>query len=290
MSNNVYQIVTDRICEQLRRGVISWQKPWIVSSGGKFNRNVAISWTTGREYNGINRLLLDAGEYATFMAITNAGGHVKRGAQGSMVVFWKLIEGKQTDDQGNEETKQIPYLRYFTVFNALTQVEGLKPRAKTEILDATTDPEPEIDPITEAEAIVHAYKGKPTIQCAPNRAFYSPTLDYISVPPLKDYREPQEYYSTLFHEMIHSTGHKDRLHRECCGVAAFGGETYCKEELAAEIGGAFLCAVAGIEQGTLSNSTSYIKGWLRKLRNDPKMIVFAAAASEKAADYIQGVI
>jgi antirestriction protein ArdC len=177
-------------------------------------------------------------------------------------------------------------LRYYTVFNVLTQVEGLKARAEA-MIKPDAD-EPEIDPIAEAEAIVQGYKGKPEIQHASNRAFYSPTLDYISIPPLKDYKEPEEYYGTLFHEMVHSTGHKDRLDRACCGVAAFGSETYSKEELVAEIGAAFLCAMAGIEQATLSNSAAYVRGWLSKLHDDPKMIVFAAAQAEKAADYLKG--
>ncbi|OPA80243.1 hypothetical protein BVG16_05745 [Paenibacillus selenitireducens] len=112
----------------------------------------------------------------------------------------------------------------------------------------------------------------------------------MSVPTLRDYEKPEEYYSTLFHEYIHSTGHDKRLKRSgITEVAAFGSDTYSKEEFVAEIGAAMLCSVAGIDNSTFNNSVAYIGGWLRKLKSDNKMIVQAAGQAQKGVDFILGV-
>jgi antirestriction protein ArdC len=268
---NVYEIVTDRIIKKLESGVIPWRKPW--------NSCGAVSWDTQREYRGINAMLLDPGEYATFRAITKAGGKVKKGAKSQIAVFWKMMDG--TDSEGNP--KQIPYMRYYSVFEINTQAEGLKSKRK--------DVEPhEHNPIQEAEEIKEGYRNCPPITFAPGKAFYVPSTDSISVPEINDYDNPEEFYSTLFHEMTHSTGHKSRLHRSgILDIAAFGSETYSKEELVAEIGAAMLCTVAGIDQSTFENSASYISGWLRKLKGDSKLIVSAASQAQKAADHIRGI-
>jgi antirestriction protein ArdC len=94
------------------------------------------------------------------------------------------------------------------------------------------------------------------------------------------------FYSVLFHELGHSTGHKSRLARKDFCEASFGSETYSKEELVAEMTAAFLCGVNQIELKTIDNSAAYIKSWLKKLKDDPKMVVLAAAQAQKAADYI----
>lgn len=113
-------------------------------------------------------------------------------------------------------------------------------------------------------------------------------MDRVSVPPMKDCRKAEEYYSVLFHELIHSTGHKSRLGRK--GITqngvSFGDEVYSREELVAEIGAAMLCGVAGIENVTIENNASYIQSWLRVLKEDSKLIVYAAVQAQKAADYI----
>ena len=148
----------------------------------------------------------------------------------------------------------------------------------------------EHDPINEAERICQGYKDAPPVQYKSGQAFYVPSQDYISVPQLCDYEKPEEYYSTLFHELIHSTGHEKRLNRSgITEVAAFGSEVYSKEELLAEIGAAMLCGVAGVDNSTLENSAAYIGGWLRKLKDDKKLIVQAAGQAQKAADFILGV-
>ncbi|WP_050179609.1 ArdC family protein [Domibacillus robiginosus] len=269
MSETIYKMVTDRIIEQLEKGVVPWRRPW--------KNGTPVNWVTQRPYRGINSLLLGLGEYATFKQIGEAGGKVRKGEKGQIVVFWKWIE-RENEESGEKE--QIPFLRYYKVFNVIKQAEGLKSRRETETFDH--------DPIESAQQIVDGYVDAPSIHYKSGRAVYYPELDHISVPPLKDYREAEEYYSVLFHELIHSTGHKTRLARKGItqGGVSFGDEVYSKEELVAEIGAAMLCGVAGIENVTIENSASYIQSWLRVLREDSKLIMYASAQAQKAGDYI----
>lgn len=265
---SVYEIVTERILELLAAGVVPWRRPWAVSG--------AVNWMTQRPYRGMNTLLLPPGEYATYKQITEAGGSVK-GAKSQIVVFWRWLE-KEDADTG--EAEKIPMLRYYRVFD-IKECKGIKSKRKEISFDH--------DPIAEAEAIVNEYADAPPIGFASGRAYYMPVPDRVSVPPIQDYPKAEEYYSTLFHELIHSSGHQSRLNRP--GIeeyAAFGDENYSKEELVAEIGAAMLCATCGIDNSTIENSAAYIQSWHRKLKNDPKLIVKAAGQAQKATDYILG--
>lgn len=271
----VYEMVTQEIIKKLEAGTIPWRQPW--TTGGQ-----AVSWSTQKAYRGVNALLLTPGEYATFKQIQAADGRVKKGARGHLVVFWTMLTKTETNEAGEEVTKTIPFLRYYKVFEITTQVEGLKSRRND-------DGGFEHDPIETAEKIREGYKDAPSVAFVPGRAFYRPSTDSISVPPMSDYENPNEYYSTLFHEMIHSTGHSTRLGRLKVGaVAAFGSESYSKEELVAEIGAAMLCGKAGIVQHTIDNSAAYIQSWLNALRKDSRLIVTAASQAQKATDHILG--
>ncbi|TDK58187.1 DUF1738 domain-containing protein [Bacillus salipaludis] len=240
----------------------------------------AVNWKTQRPYRGINTFLLEAGEYATFKQIQDAGGKVKKGEKSHIVVFWKWIE---KENEESRDIEKIPYLRYYRVFEINNQVEGLKSKKKETTFDH--------DPIEKAEEIFKEYNNSPDYTFYSGRAVYYPTVDKINCPPLKDFPKAEEFYSTLFHEMIHSTGHKRRLAR--LGVTtqnvAFGDEVYSKEELVAEMGAAMLCGIAGIDNNTLENSASYIQSWLRSLKEDSRLVVQAAAQAQKAADYILGI-
>ena len=265
----VYEIVTERIIEKLKQGEIPWRRPW--------NAYPAVNWVTQKPYRGINQLLLDPGEYATWNQVKKAGGRVKKGAKSHMVTFWKLIEVKNEDEEGVVET--IPFLRYYRVFN-IKDCEGLESKRKVETFDH--------DPIEEAEKIIEGYPDAPEITFAPGRAFYRPSDDIISIPEKSDFEQVEEYYSTIFHEMVHSTGHKNGwagMELQSCLPSV---ATIYKEELVAEIGAAMLCGLAGIEQETLDNSAAYVQGWLKKLEGDSKFIVSAANQAQKAADYIAG--
>lgn len=185
-------------------------------------------------------------------------------------------------------TKRIPFLRYYNVFN-VAQCDGIELPSEETILS----PEPRPSPIETAEAIVQGMPKRPEIRTGLDRAFYQPAADFVGMPSVEQFKSGEEYYSTLFHELTHATGHKSRLNRK--GVAdsegnwsAFGSEPYSKEELCAEMGAAFLCGEAGIVERTVENSASYIASWLQRLKNDSKLVVTAAAQAQKAADYILG--
>lgn len=276
-NGNVYQMVTDRIIAELEKGRIPWKRCWSGSRSGAYNR------ITKKPYSLMNQMLLgQSGEWATYKQWQELGGHIRKGEKASFVTFWKMQQIEENNEDGETVTKQIPLLRYYNVFH-ITQVDGVEPLEKPEL-----NP---VEPIAEAERIKEAYKEREHIQIKEiisNDAFYSPSGDYIQVPCREQYQEANEFYSTLFHEMIHSTGHKSRLNRLTTGAAAmFGSETYSKEELVAELGSAIILNQLGIETPqTFKNSAAYIQNWLQVLKNDNKFIVSAASKAEKAVNYI----
>lgn len=236
-------------------------------------------------YSLLNQMLLKhTGEYATYKQWQDLGGQVKKGEKSEIVVFWKIFEAEETNkDTGEKETKKIPLLRYYNVFH-ISQVEGVEPLAPEQLND-------EVEPIEEADKIITDYITREHIEfteCRSNEAYYSPSSDRVVVPMKGQYKVINEYYSTTFHELTHSTGHKSRLNRlETGAVAAFGGTEYSKEELVAEIGSASLMNLLGIETvKTFRNSAAYIQSWLQVLRNDNKFIVSASSKAEKAVNYI----
>jgi antirestriction protein ArdC len=196
-----------------------------------------------------------------------------------MVVFWKLLEKPAANSTAENDTDYIPMLRYYRVFN-LDQVTGIdKPAGEL----------PAFEPIAEAEAIAGKYQAQIAVTHSGTRAYYQPSTDSINMPERQTFDGAAEYYSTLFHEFTHSTGHASRLNRP--GITEthyFGDEIYSKEELVAEMGAAMLCGVVGIENRTIKNSASYIQSWLSKLRDDKKLVIHAAAAAQKASDFILG--
>ena len=271
---DIYKEVTDRIISQIERGIIPWQKPWVAAGS-------CISHVTGKPYSLLNQMMLGkAGEYVTFKQCQQEGGRVKKGEKASMVVFWKWIEQK------NEETgevKELPFLRYYNVFH-IDQCEGLTAKHKNR-MPATAKAD------EKAESIIAAYvqqSGIKLIHQAGDRAFYTPSVDTVTLPLLKQFSQSAEYYSTAFHELTHSTGHASRLNR-LDKTAFFGTEAYSKEELVAEIGAAALVNHAGLETASsFRNSAAYIQNWLQVLKNDKRFIVSAAGMAEKAVDLILG--
>lgn len=268
--NKVYEYVTEQIIKQLENGVIPWKRPWIGN---------ALNYVSRKSYRGINTFLLSRkGEYLNFNQIKALGGTIKKGAKSEMVVFFKVVDKKTDGAEQGEEKDRYFILRYYKVFH-LSDVEGIESKIK--------EPEQK-NPIEEAEKVIQEYNNCPPIKHElVNKAFYNPVLDYINVPPISNFPETEEYYSTMFHEMGHSTGHKKRLGRfEGVENAHFGSDEYSKEELVAEFTASMLCGVAGIEQKTIKNSAAYIQSWLGVLRDDKKILVQAASQAQKAADYI----
>ncbi|MCM3191275.1 zincin-like metallopeptidase domain-containing protein [Bacillus subtilis] len=275
MGKSVYEIITNKIIEKLEAGVVPWRKP--------FNNNgVPVNWKTQKAYRGINALTLEPGEYASKKQILEAGGRIKKEElkNSHIVVYWlwKVIEDEET-----EEKKKFAKPLYYRVWEINKQCTGLKSRRKEE----TTYNH---DPIAKAEEIFKGYVNCPEYTFQSGRAVYFKTIDKINCPPLKDFEIPEEFYSTLFHEMVHSTGHKSRLDRPGISTkgVAFGDPIYSKEELVAEMGAAMLCGIAGIANVTIDNSASYIHSWMSQLKKDNKLVLQAAAQAQKATDYILG--
>ena len=282
---NIYDMVTERIEELLNQGVIPWQKPWKPGTG-EFRNLIS-----KKPYRGINVFLLSAMGYdspfwLTFNQAKQIGAKVKKGEKGSAVIFWKWILKNQEKENGETEKVKIPMLRYYTVFN-VEQCEGI-PAEKIPALDEIE--EEENTPIEVAAALIENMPHRPTIEHGGNKACYSPMLDRVRMPEFEQFDTAEFYYNVMFHELAHSTGHPTRLDRkEVVNVNPFGSEDYSKEELVAEMTAAFLCGATGIEQTTINNSAAYIQSWLKKLKNDRKLIVLAAAAAQKAADFIRGI-
>lgn len=280
MSANVYQMVTDRIIAELENGVIPWKKPWTGAPDGAYNR------VSRKPYSLLNQMLLKhTGEYATYKQITEAGGHVRKGAKSEIVVFWKIQPVTEELEDGTTEVRQIPLLRYYNVFHVATQAEGIEPIQ--EKIDN------DVEPIAEAEKLLHDYISRENItlkQCVSNEAYYSPARDLIHLPMLNQFAQIEEFYSTAFHEATHSTMTAARCDRQAARArakAAFGGEEYSKEELVAEIGAATILNRLGIETShSFHNSAAYIQNWLTVLRNDNHFIVSATSKAEKAVKYI----
>ena len=279
MAKSVYEMVTDRIISQLKQGVIPWQKPWTGIRSGAYNR------ISKKSYSLLNQMLLQYdGEYATFKQWESLGGHIRKGEKSEIVVFWKIQPVEDIREDGTKQVKQIPLLRYFNVFH-ISQVDGVEPLPK----DALND----IEPIEKAESILHDYWNRENItveHVKGNDAYYSPSRDLIRLPLFEQFTDANEYYSTAFHESVHSTMKENRCNRtedRKGRLVAFGSNEYSKEELVAEIGSANLMNIIGIEtKKSFRNSTAYIQNWLSVLKNDVKFIVSASGRAEKAADYI----
>ncbi len=272
----VYEIITNRIIEKLEAGVIPWHKPWHSIEGMPKNL------ISKKEYWGINVFLLAMQRYESpywlsFKQAQELGGNVRKDEKGTPVVFWNWIN--QVDDEGTE--KNIPFMRYYIVYN-IAQCENIDPGKVPASLPVHNN----FDLIAECETMMAGMPNCPAIQQGKQRASYNPLSDIVSMPRFGSFDSAEAFYSTLFHELIHSTGHESRLNRLNINVSRFGDDEYSKEELVAEMGAAFLCGFAGIENITLNNSAAYIQGWLKALKDDKRLVIVAAAQAQKAADYI----
>lgn len=270
---NVYDIVTEEIIKKLDQGVIPWRRPWGDMSEAK-------NYVTKKEYRGINAFLLPVlsqGQefFATLKQVNELGGSIKSGSKGYPVVFFKWLE----DDHGEE----FPILRYFTVFDP-SQWKGIE-------VPKPTHDRP-FNPIERCESIIEAMPKRPGItHDGGERAYYRPFSDTIHLPKKEIFKSEAGFYETAFHELGHSTGHASRLgrHKKEETDFHFGSALYAKEELVAEMTASFLCAKAGIDMDIVDNTAAYIGSWLKALKNDRRMVVFAAAQAQKAADFILGV-
>lgn len=311
-NKEVAQKVVDRICELIKEnGTLPWVKPWSrhantveIIDGYKTVTLAPVAWNRrGVQYSGAN-IYLPVGEYITWAQCKSEGGSVKKGAKGFPVVYWNFFKKTvHNDETGEDEVKVIPFLKYYTVFR-VEDCDGLKPkhspkpRTYTVAVTHTETVDGNDSTNATAEAVIADYVSRAgngfcvKREAVTNEAFYSPALDYVSVPKREQFKNESEFYSTMFHELGHSTGHKTRLNRFSGEnkIASWGDENYAKEELVAESTAASLLNSLGMEDGnTFRNSAAYIKSWSEAIKKDPLMYVSAAQKAQAAVDLILGV-
>jgi len=277
-SFDIYEMVTNLIIERLEAGVVPWQMPWKAETG--FPQNMVYK----KVYKGFNFWLLltvadkfGSSFFLTFNQVKELGGHILKGEKGFPVVFWKILDKEEKDGS----IDHIPFLRYYTVFN-LKQTEGID-ESKIPAIEAHDH---EFDPIGQAEQLIEFWYDSPEIRLNQTHAFYSPSGDYIGMPNPRTFFCDEQYYSVLYHECCHATGHIDRTGRhEQLPNHKFGSQDNV-EELVAEMGATYLCYMTGIQNATIDNSVAYIKSWIGKFKEDKKMLLTASSMAQKAVDYI----
>jgi antirestriction protein ArdC len=269
--------------------ILPWAKPWTT------NGNLPFNYFTNNTFSGLNLFIcmfFNHSEFGTFKAISNAGGTVKKGSKSipllrpatSFFLDGKKLTYKQFKAlpiNKQKECKSFTYFVTYRVFNLETQTEGIeikreKPKEFTPQLREDCD-----------KLITVFSQDCPVNIIESNKAFYSPSSDQITLPLHKQFEKTEMFYSTAFHEMVHSTGHAKRLKRD--GVVNMdrkGSQKYAKEELVAEIGASILNATYGTFDNTKHLNVAYVQNWLDALKNDPKMIIEASKDSKKAVDYI----
>ena len=283
--SSLYEEITGKIIAELEQGRVPWVQPWgAVTAPLGLPKNAA----TGRAYSGINILILwcavaergfTGQTWLTFRQALKIGGHVRKGEKGITVVyadrFIPYRERQRAADTG-DEPGAIPFLKRFTVFNA-DQCEGL-PADIAPALSSIADNQQSILP--QAEALIRVTGAD--MRIGGTKAFYIPSAEYIQVPPPASYFEPINWHRTVCHELGHWSGHESRFNRDMTG--AYGSASYGREELVAEMCGAFVCAALSIVP-TVRHS-DYLACWLEVLREDNRAIIRAASAASKAADYL----
>ena len=275
---DVYEIITNRIILALENGVAPWKQPWNAAHGAPRN------YRSKHVYQGVNALLLGMLEYEhpyflTYNQAKELGGQVRRGEKGMPVVFFTV-----TKEDGTGEEKKKAFLKYSTVFN-VAQIDGVA-------WSFPELPSREHTPEQAAEQVLAGYVGGPRVLHRGSEAMYRTSTDTVTMPEASDFHTAEDYYHTLFHELTHSTGHAKRLDRTTLTeLAAFGSQTYAKEELVAELGASFLSHAAGLDlTRTEPSSASYLANWLQALRNDKQLIISAASQGQKAANHILGIV
>ena len=313
--NKVHTIITEKIIAALEAGVVPWRKPW---AGGSASPQNLVS---KRHYSGINVLLLSltAAEkgftspyWLTKNQVEAAGGAFKPGQEpytpprfdedgegfvrvvraesgsnknAALVSFWGTFGKKKkknaAPDVETDRDTGPRFFKYFLLWN-IEQTTGLEA-----LLPAPVTSTP-VAPDVAAEAIVAGYPNGPTMDHTSGAAWYRPSTDHVGLPPRDSFRDTVAYYATVFHELVHSTGHESRLKRFARGSAlGKGSEVYSKEELVAEMGAAFLGAEAGLPDN-LEQNAAYIQSWLTVLKNDHGFVISAASQAQKATDHILG--
>lgn len=286
MNQDIYERITTCIIADLEQGVRPWMQPWNAEhAAGRIVRPLRAN---GVAYRGINTIMLwseavtkgfSAPIWMTFKQAQELGGYVRKGENGSLVVYANTLHRTEMDEKSGEEIERdILYMKGYTVFN-VEQIEGL-PEHYTRPAHIQLDP---VQRIAAADAFFSATGAD--ISHGGNRAFYAEGADRIQMPPFETFKDAESYYSTLTHEGTHWTKHKGRLDRDL-GGKRWGDAGYAAEELVAELGAAFLCADLGITPEVREDHAAYIGNWLTVLKGDKRAIFTAAAHAQRAADFL----
>lgn len=285
---DLHREITAKIVAQLKTGVAPWRKPWSTNRTA-YGSPMPHNAVTGRPYSGVNILLLwgimeENGwgpKFLTFKQAKAAGGVVRKGEKGTLVIFVKRLLVKDKEDPKGETKKAISFLRHYVVFN-VAQCDNLSDKI-TGVIQA-----PVAIDRNERDPLVDEFIAATGIAVTPggDKAAYTPSLDRIVMPALQAFKTSDHYYATLFHEMGHATGHKDRLNRDLKG--RFGDRAYAAEELIAELTSAFVCAEWGIDMEEAP--AAYIDHWVSLLEAREDAIVGAAAAASKATEWLRGKV
>lgn len=271
-----YKVLTEKVLDMLATGIVPWRQPW-TSVGVPANLEYR------KPYRGANVLLLSMQPYAqpwwlTARQLRARDGSVRDGEKPTRIFFWKKLTVK--DGTSKTGTKQVPMLKLFSVYN-VQQCTGIE-------VPELPEPPGEFEAIEACEAIVAGMPSPPSIRHDGRAAFYNLVTDAVTMPERERFDTSARYYGALFHELTHSTGHERRVGRKGLGTR-FGCEQYAGEELVGELGAAMLGGMAGIAPELIDNSASYIAGWMTALRGDPRLLVTAGSAAQRAVDYITNV-
>lgn len=284
---DVYARITEKIVEDLERGVRPWMKPWSVqNTDGRITRPLRHN---GTPYSGMNVLLLwckavergfSSPIWMTFRQAIELDAAVRKGESGSTVVFASRFTKSKADAHGDEVEREIPFLKTYTVFN-VEQIGGL-PDHYYQRPVVVSDPVERIDRVDRFFRNTGA-----VIRTGGDKAFFSPVSDHIQMPPFESFRDAESFYGTLSHEVTHWVGAKHRLDRDLSRYHK--DRTDCaREELIAELGSCFLCADLGVapELEPRPDHASYLSAWLKVLSNDKRAIFQAAAHAQRAVNYL----
>ncbi len=284
MKKDIYQSITDRLIAAIENGTLPWRRDWKLGNGSGYG--MPHNAVSGRAYRGINLMLLlseqvEKGYTSTGWITPRKAIEHKlnfKGQKTTEVVFWKRMSKTDTDDNGTDTKRSFMFAKSYRVLN-LDQCEGnkdaLKGHKALEIPEEIAEPHALLESVRDGLAI--------TLQHGGDRAFYSPSADFVQMPPREAFKTEAGYLGTGMHEFVHSTGHKSRCNREF--GKRFGTEAYAAEELVAELGSCFLQELLNVEMDT-ENHASYLANWLKVLKDDKRAIFTAASKAQQACDYI----
>ena len=282
--NELYEKIAAQIRAQLAEGALPWHRPWAVDPNARVSKPLR---ENAAPYQGINVLILwgaalEAGYgspfWMTYRQARSIGAQVRRGERATHIVFAKTAKKTETDEFGDETEVPLHVRRVYAVFNA-DQIDGLPDKYVPETPDVNPDErDAACDAWFERLGIDIRYGGE--------LAYYAPGPDRIQMPPFQAFDSAQAFFSTLAHESVHSTGHRDRLDRR---FGAGGTREYAREELVAEIGSAFLCADLGIASSPRADHASYVGSWLELLKDEPRAVFDAATQAQRAVEFLHAL-